>query len=863
MEASSNRAARTRRSAAWLALSAAVLGSIVGCQEETPLARIRRLRGRRPSAARQNNPLIEQARASLGSLELQQMDGGPGLLIADPEPGGADPAIRNLGRGFARWLRLAVSSQPELGRTPLWMTSERVLLQLEQRKARVDLNEAVRFAKSAGVTHAALGQISGSGSHCTLSFQVYQVPERTPVGAPVKLEGSAQEVTTQLPEAARQLAQRLGVSQPRVPNTTEESAAELQFLGSLPRSINEVYTPAQDQRLREIADHSRLAALVDLDHSSTIHDEARKTRRARQLAEREPENPFIWSTIEIANYSFPEQNSPAAWNERIDALCKRYPGSYTAHAAKAYARTKARTYADVVELVEETLRRSTQNPDGWFFLGNLISGQADQIRDGRYYSDLSAGERDILPKLYDRWTTALRKTVELDPEYSGAWVELATAATFADDEATANQAIWKVLNRPHPSTQSFWWAFEMYDDKWFGDRENRTRVANRAIEVKFSSASERLYIGRLLQTQGFPKQAKQLLPNATERATLAQVPARTPRVHTSSNPTQYNRSLDPVVKTHPANVQLLSEHPNGAKCVAWSPDGMTLASGGRDHVVRIWRWGGKDALQLQGHTRAVNAVAWSRDGRRLASASSDGTVRLWDIGTGKTLQLLKGGGKPVRVLAWSPTADTLASGGDDRLIHLWNGQTGVAEGTLKGHQGRIRHLSFSPDGNYLASAADEMADNRLCFWTMDSTHTLRRVPAELSSIYALSWRPDGKELIAVSPEHFSVFTPDGSQETREIPYRGYSPFWFTWSQDARTLLAASSTRRFYLIDPSVQPAPVTATTAKQFEAMSVPDHTKHALAFAWNSKHQRLATAGSDGQVLLWDLSKTPLSKMN
>lgn len=862
MEASSNRAARTRRSAAWLALSAAVLGSIVGCREETPLARVRRLRGRRPSAAQQKNPLIEQARASLGSLELQQVNGGPGLLIADPEPSGADPAIRNLGRGFARWLRLAVSSQPELGRTPLWMTSERVLLQLEERKARVDLDEAARFAKSAGVTHAALGQITGSGSRRALSFQVYQVPERTPVGAPVKLEGSVQEVTAQLPEVARQLAQRLGVSQPRVPNTTEESAAELQFLGSLPRSINEVYTPAQDQRLGEIANHSRLAALVDLDHSSTLHDEARKTRRARQLAEREPENPFIWSTIEIANYAFPDQNSPAAWNERIDALCKRYPGSYTAYAAKAYARTRERTYADVVKLMEETQRRSTQNPDGWFFLGNLISRQSDQIRDGRYYSALSASEREVLPKLYDRWVSALRKTVQLDPDYSGAWEELASAATFSGDEPTANQAIWKVLNRPNPSTNSFWWAFEMYDDKWFGDRQNRARVAQRATEVKFQSARERLYMGRLLQTQGFPKQAQQLLPNTAERATLAQVPTRSPRVHFTPASIQNNRPTVPVVKNHPANVQLLFEHSNGAKCVAWSPDGMALASGGRDHVVRIWRWGGKDALQLQGHARAVNAVAWSRDGRRLASASSDGTVRLWDVDTGKTLQVLNGGGKPVRVLTWSPTADTLASGGDDRLIHLWNGQTGATEGTLKGHQGRIRYLSFSPDGSHLASVADEMTDDRLCFWTTDSAHTLKRVPAELASIYALSWRPDGRELAAVSPGHFSVFTPDGSQEMREIPYRGYDPFWFAWSQDAHTLLAASSMRRFYLVDLSVQSAPTTETR-KQLEAMSVPDHTQHALAFAWNPKHQRLATAGSDGQVLLWDLTKTPLSKMN
>ena len=74
-------------------------------------------------------------------------------------------------------------------------------------------------------------------------------------------------------------------------------------------------------------------------------------------------------------------------------------------------------------------------------------------------------------------------------------------------------------------------------------------------------------------------------------------------------------------------------HKSAVQGIAWSPDGRRLASGGRDHTVKIWdvAVGHKfeELLALRGHNGSVLCVAWHPDGTRLLSAATD-SVRIWD-----------------------------------------------------------------------------------------------------------------------------------------------------------------------------------------------------------------------------------------
>ena len=77
---------------------------------------------------------------------------------------------------------------------------------------------------------------------------------------------------------------------------------------------------------------------------------------------------------------------------------------------------------------------------------------------------------------------------------------------------------------------------------------------------------------------------------------------------------------------------------------------------------------------LKGHNAEVDSVAFSPDGKTLASGGKDTPIKLWDAETGKLLRTLTGHTGRVESLAFSPDGKTLATGGGggDTSVKLWD-----------------------------------------------------------------------------------------------------------------------------------------------------------------------------------------------
>ena len=124
-----------------------------------------------------------------------------------------------------------------------------------------------------------------------------------------------------------------------------------------------------------------------------------------------------------------------------------------------------------------------------------------------------------------------------------------------------------------------------------------------------------------------------------------------------------------------SKVETLTGHTDTVTGVAFSPDGLELASSSRDHDARLWLTDGFRLLQvLHRHTAFLSGVAFSSDGRWLATAGAL-KAGIWSASQqsdlpGSFLLFARGNAAPLSSVAWSPHGWELATASRDGSIRV-------------------------------------------------------------------------------------------------------------------------------------------------------------------------------------------------
>ncbi|MET7295608.1 trypsin-like peptidase domain-containing protein [Streptomyces griseoloalbus] len=448
-----------------------------------------------------------------------------------------------------------------------------------------------------------------------------------------------------------------------------------------------------------------------------------------------------------------------------------------------------------------------------------LKGHTDQVKSVAFHPDgdtLATGGADETVRLWDSVTGEVRR------ELKGHTQPVTSVAFHPDGDTLATGGADKTVRLWNPVTGEARTKLEEHKEPVTSvafSPDGRTLATADGYDVHLRDGST----GKIRTT---PESSASLLVFSPDSKTLATVYDR------------YVELWDPTTGSARA---FFNGHANTILALAFSRDGGTLATAGRDKTVRLWdATPADDRTKLGGHNGEVWGVAFSPDGRTLATAGADKTIRLRDAGTGKPRITLKGHGDEVNAVAFSPDSRTVATVSADSTVRLWNAATGKPRITLKGHDGIVWGVAFSPDGRTLATAG---ADFTIRLWNVATGKPRITLKGHGGEVNAVAFSPDDRTLATVSDDSTVRLWDAGTGKHRTtLPGHNDLVLAVAFSPDSRTLATGGNDGTVVLRDARTGETRTTLT-----------EHWAAVTDVAFSPDNRTLATAGQDGTVRLWD----------
>ena len=229
-------------------------------------------------------------------------------------------------------------------------------------------------------------------------------------------------------------------------------------------------------------------------------------------------------------------------------------------------------------------------------------------------------------------------------------------------------------------------------------------------------------------------------------------------------------------------------HEKPTDTVAFSPDGMSMATYYEDDTVSVLRVADGILIPHTIHAekwrkiiripRAVHAEKWrkikrnlsidhdedgwgrrirfSPDGKHLAELKMGGnSITLWDVNTGKKIKELDEVSGRARTLAFLPEGHCLGLSctpdPEYDTVELWDEEKRASFT----HSGHVNTVAMSPDGMFLATGG---ADKTVKLWHVETQECFHTLSGHIGGIVSLAFSPDGTLLVSAGGENWEKQT---------------------------------------------------------------------------------------------------------
>jgi WD40 repeat protein len=249
--------------------------------------------------------------------------------------------------------------------------------------------------------------------------------------------------------------------------------------------------------------------------------------------------------------------------------------------------------------------------------------------------------------------------------------------------------------------------------------------------------------------------------------------------------------------------------------LVWSPDSRHLASGAAS--LQVWdALSGRQVYTFSERTR-IDAAAWSPDGKYLAAGFGDFTASVWEVATGRKLLTYRGhlpeGAAPsfhslsvtsrhhqaglrpagalprgIDELAWSPDGSRVLSSDGDGIVQVWEALTGK------------QLLRFGSRSDYYAGVAWSPNGAHLLMWRLgrgteihDATTgaLLGTFPIGLDTVSGpAAYSPNGRYLATIHNQEVELW--ELATRRQVLTYQGHSDRVdvVAWSPDSKRVASA-------------------------------------------------------------------------